>query len=127
MQKQRFSGLGRTYADGEAVCRQGERGDAMFVVQEGWVRVLREDGGVETLVGRLGAGEIVGEMAVFDQGPRSATVRAAGPARVLTLDKRAFLRQIHDDPTLAWRILESMSLKIRRLNSEVSRLKARQA
>jgi len=124
MQRQRFSGLGRAYADGEAVCRQGDRGDAMFVVQEGCVRVFHEYDGVETLVGQLGPGEIVGEMAVFDQEPRSATVRAAGPARVLTLDKRTFLRQIHDDPTLAWRILERMSFKIRRLNSELSRLKA---
>jgi CRP-like cAMP-binding protein len=119
----RFSGLGRTYADGEAICRQGERADAMFVVQEGCVDVFREEEGVETLVGRLGRGEILGEMAVFDRQARSATVRAAGAARVLTLDKRAFLRQIHDDPTLAWRILERMSLKIRRLTSEVARLK----
>jgi CRP/FNR family transcriptional regulator, cyclic AMP receptor protein len=120
---ERFSGLGRSYADGEAVCRQGDRGDAMYVVQEGRLRVFREDDGVETLVGELAPGEIFGEMAVFDHHPRSATVRAAGTARVLTLDKRAFLRQIHDDPTVAWRILEQMSLRIRRLTSELSRLK----
>ena len=120
---ERFAGLGRTYADGETVCRQGDRGDGLYVVQEGWVHVFREEGGVETLLGRLGPGELIGEMAVFDGQPRSATVKAAGTARVLTLDKRAFLRQVHDDPTLAWRILERMSLTIRRLSSEVSRLK----
>lgn len=117
----RFSGLGRTYADGEAVCRQGERAEALFVVQEGLVHIFREENGVETLVGKLGPGEIVGEMAIFDRQPRSATVRAAGTARVLTLDKRALLRQIHDDPTLAWRILQRMSLTIRSLNSELAR------
>ena len=121
---QRFAGLGTTYADGEAVCRQGERGDALYVVQEGWVHVFREDGGVETLLGRLGPGEIIGEIAVFDGQPRSATVRAAGAARVLRLDKRGFLRQIHDDPTLAWRILDQMSQTIRRLSSELSQLRA---
>jgi CRP/FNR family cyclic AMP-dependent transcriptional regulator len=119
----RFSGLGRTYADGEVVCRQGDRAEAMYVVQEGCVHVFREEEGVETLIARLGPGEIVGEMAVFDRQPRSATVRAAGAARVLTLDKRSFLRQIHNDPTLAWRIAERMSLTIRRLTSEVAQLK----
>jgi CRP/FNR family transcriptional regulator, cyclic AMP receptor protein len=119
----RFSGLGRSYADGEVVCRQGDRGDAVYVVQAGCVHVYREEGGVETLVGRLGPGDILGEMAVFDRQPRSATVRAAGPARILTLEKRAFLRQIHNDPTLAWRILERMSLTIRSLTSELAQLK----
>jgi CRP-like cAMP-binding protein len=121
---QRFSGLGRTYADGETICRQGDRADAMYVVQEGCLAVVREEDGVETPIARLGPGEIVGEMALFDRETRSATVRAAGTARVLTLDKRAFLRQIHDDPTLAWRILERMSLTIRRLTSEVARLQS---
>jgi CRP/FNR family cyclic AMP-dependent transcriptional regulator len=119
----RFSGLGRTYADGEAVCRQGDQGEAMYVVQEGRVQVFREEDGSETLVGQLGPGDIVGEMAVFDGQLRSATVRAAGTARVLTLDKRAFLRQVHDDPTLAWRVLERMSRTIRSLDSELARLK----
>jgi CRP/FNR family transcriptional regulator, cyclic AMP receptor protein len=119
----RFSGLGRTYADGETICRQGDRAESMYVVQEGCVAVFREEDAVETPIARLGPGEIVGEMALFDRETRSATVRAAGTARVLTLDKRAFLRQIHDDPTLAWRILERMSLTIRRLTSEVARLR----
>ena len=120
----RLAGLGKEYADGEVVCRQGARGDALYVVQQGWVHVFREEGGVETLLARLGPGEIFGEMAVFDRRPRSASVRAAGSARVLTVDKRAFLRHIHDDPTLAWRVLERMSLPIRRLSSELSQLKA---
>ena len=117
-----FSGLGRPYADGELVCRQGDRGDALYVIQEGWVDVVHEDDGAESQVGRLGPGAIVGEMAIFDGLPRSATVRAAGPARILTLDRRAFLRHVHDDPTLAWRILERMSLTIRDLNRELARL-----
>ena len=41
---------------------------------------------------------------------------------MLTLDKRAFLRQVHEDPSLAFRILEKMSLRIRHLDAEISRL-----
>jgi CRP-like cAMP-binding protein len=112
--------LGREYADREVICHQGELGDRMYVIQAGRATVLREDGGVEVMVGELKAGDIFGEMAIFDRQPRSATVCAKGKARVLTLDKRAFMRQVHEDPSLAYRILEGMSQRIRRLDAALS-------
>ncbi|MBI5948168.1 MAG: cyclic nucleotide-binding domain-containing protein [Chloroflexi bacterium] len=115
--------LGREYEDREVICRQGDRGDCMYVIQSGTVDVLHQDGGAEVLVGTMKAGEIVGEMALFDRQPRSATVRARGAARVLTLDKRAFLRRVHEDPSLAFRLLETMSQRIRALNTELASLK----
>ena len=119
--------LGKEYADGDVICRQGEVGDRMYVIQGGRAVVLREEAAGEVVVGDLAAGDIFGEMAIFDRQPRSATVRAKGTARVLTLDKRAFLRRVHEDPSLAYRILQRMSLRIRGLDEEVSRLKQLQA
>lgn len=119
--------LGKEYAEGELICRQGDPGDRLYVIQTGRVTVLREEGGVEIPVAELKAGDIFGEMAIFDRQPRSATVRAAGRARILTLNKRAFLRQVHEDPTLAYRILEEMSKRIRRLDQELSGFRRRQA
>jgi CRP-like cAMP-binding protein len=119
--------LGREYDDGEVVCRQGEVGDRMYVIQAGRAVVSREEGGTDVVVGELRPGDVFGEMAIFDRQPRSATARAKGKARVLTLDKRAFLRQVHEDPSLAFRILERMSHRIRSLNEEVSRLKRLEA
>jgi CRP-like cAMP-binding protein len=115
--------LGKEYSNGEVICRQGERGDRMYVVQAGRASVIREEGGSEAVVGELGPGDIFGEMAIFDHLPRSATVRASGKARVLTLDKRTFLSHVHEDPSLAYRILEEMSQRIRCLDAEISRLK----
>ena len=115
--------LGREYAGGEVVCQQGEPGDWMFVVQSGELEVLRTEGEEEVAVGVLGPGDVFGEMAIFDRQPRSATVRTKGEARVLTLDKRAFLRQVHEDPSMAFRILQKMSSRIRSLNDELSQLK----
>ena len=115
--------LGKEYEDQEVICRQGEAGNFMYVVQSGRAVVTHEDGGTESVVGNLAPGDVFGEMAIFDRQPRSATVRAMGSARILTLDKRAFLRRVHEDPTLAVRILERMSPRIRSLNEEVSRLK----
>jgi CRP/FNR family cyclic AMP-dependent transcriptional regulator len=115
--------LGREYADQEVVCRQGERGDCMYVIQAGRAEVLLQEAGAEVVVGELTAGDIFGEMAIFEREPRSATVRVKGQARVLTLDKRAFLRRVHEDPSLAFRILQRMSFRIRTMNQELSRLK----
>ena len=114
--------LGRMYQAGEVIVRQGDVGDCMYVIQSGHARALRQQDGAEIVIGNLSAGDIFGEMAIFDRRPRSATVRASGPARVLTLDKRAFLRRVHEDPTLAFRILKKMSERIRILNEDVLRL-----
>jgi CRP-like cAMP-binding protein len=61
-------------------------------------------------------------MALFERMPRSATVRALGEVRVLTIDKKTFLRQVHEDPSLAFRILQKMSYRIRELDTELFRL-----
>ncbi len=116
--------LGREYRDGEVICRQGEPGDRMYVIQAGRAVVVREGDGAEVVVRELAAGEIFGEMAIFERQPRSATVRAKGTARVLTLDKRAFLRGVHEDPSLAYRILQAMSQRVRSLTEELSRSKS---
>ena len=115
--------LGKEYDDREIICRQGEIGDCMYVVQVGQVEVVQEESGHEVVIANLRPGAIFGEMAVIDRQPRSATVRSKGKARVLTLDKRAFLRRVHEDPSLAFRILQQMSLRIRASDQELSRLR----
>ncbi len=116
--------LGRFYEDGEVIVRQGEAGDCMYVVQDGEVSIVREEDGHEILVGSAGRNEVLGEMAIFDHRPRSATIKAKGRARVLTLDKRNFLRRINEDPSLAFRMIETMSHRVRELNDQVVALQA---
>ena len=115
--------LGKQYSDGELIVRQGDVGDCMFVIQEGEVEVLIVgDEGKEIRLGVRGEGEFFGEMAIFDRDVRSATVRALGDARVLTVDKKNFMRRVHEDPSLAFRLVETMSHRIRELGEEVARL-----
>jgi len=116
-------GLGRTYENGEIVFRQGGVGDSMYVVLEGQVEVFVETGGNEARLRVLGEGETVGEMAIFAREVRSASVRALGKARLLTVDKGNFLARVQQDPSLAFRILETMSRRIRELSDEVVTLK----
>ncbi len=115
--------LGKVYKDGEEIICEGEDGNCMFVIQEGEVEVLIK--GEEEQEIRLGVrqeGEFFGEMAIFDRDVRSATVRALGEARVLTVDKKNFMRRVHEDPSLAFRLVETMSRRIRELGEEVARL-----
>lgn len=114
--------LGKIYADGEVIIEQGKTGDSMYVVQGGRVEVLQHSRkGPEQHLAFLEAGDFFGEMAVFEKEVRSATVRAAGEARVLKIDKKMLLRRIREDPLLAVNLLKTMSHRIRDLNIEISR------
>ena len=111
MPSRRRGQLGKVFKDGEVIVRQGEVGDRMFVVQS--------DGNQQRL-SVLKSRDYFGEMALFDKEVRSATVRALGEARVLTIDKRTLLKRISEDPLLAYNLLRSMSGRIRDLNDQVS-------
>ena len=115
--------LGKIYQDGEIIIHQGDVGRCMYVIQEGKVEVLIESDGQEVQVAVREQGDFIGEMAIFERDVRSATVRAVGSARVLTIDKKNFLRRISEDPSLAFRMVESMSHRIRELSNENVRLK----
>ena len=116
--------LGKTYRDGEVIVQQGDSGECMFVVQSGKVEVLRENEAHKPVrLAVLGETDFFGEMAIFDREVRSATVRALGHAQVLTVDRKSFLRRVHEDPSLAFRVLQQLSRRIRELDAEVTRLK----
>ena len=118
--------LGKVYQNSEFIIREGEEGDCMYVIQEGQVEVFVEVGGKEVHLDVHGPGDFFGEMALFDRDVRSASVRAKGEARILTIEKKNFMRRVHEDPVIAFRIVETMSHRIRDLVAEVARLKSSQ-
>jgi CRP-like cAMP-binding protein len=111
--------LGKVYADGEVIIAEGELGDCMFVIQSGRVEVSTGAGENSQRMATLEGGDFFGEMALFDKEVRSATVRALGEARVLTIDKRALLRRVSEDPLLALNLLKTMSRRVRSLNDRL--------
>lgn len=115
--------LGKIYQDGEIIIRQGDIGDCMYVIQQGKVEILIEEGGKEMQLAIRREGEIFGEMAIFEKERRSATVRAVGRVRLLTVDEKNFIRRVHEDPSLAYRMVRMMAHRIRELSNEVARLK----
>lgn len=78
------------FEPGEAVFRQGDIGDRIYIIVSGEAEVVREENGMEILLATIGAGEYFGEMALLNKSLRSATVRCAQPMNVMSLPKREF-------------------------------------
>jgi len=116
--------LGKTYVDGEIIVNQGDAGDCMYMVQAGQVEVLTKRGAKLIPLRILGEGEILGEMSLFDRETRSATVRAKGETRLLTIDKKTFLSRVQEDPSLAFQIVRMMAKRIRKLSDEIAILRS---
>jgi CRP-like cAMP-binding protein len=117
------SELGKKFMKGEVIIRQGEFGDCMFVIQEGQVEVIMEMDDNRVRLAIRNPGDFFGEMAIFEREVRMATVRALGQVRVLTIDRKNFLTRIHQDPSLAYRLVKLLSARIRELSAEVAQLR----
>ena len=110
--------LGKTYNDGDVIIKQGDPGNCMFVIQSGNVEVIKENDGHEVKLALRKEGDFFGEMALFSREVRSATIRAKGEVKALTIDKRNLLGRIQKDPALAFRIIETLSRRIRDLSQD---------
>ncbi len=117
------SALGTLYNDGDAIVSEGEPGDSMYVIQSGTVVLHRHKEGKEVFLAELGERDFFGEMTIFEREARSATVRAKGEVHVLTVDKKTLLSRIQKDPSLAFRLLEKMSSRIRKMDAHLTRIK----
>ena len=113
--------LGHLYKDGEIVIKQGTLGDNFYVIQEGEVEVIDESGEKEIILAVLKETDFFGEMGLFEKDVRSCTVRAKGDAKILTMDKKSLFKNIKQDPSLAFRLLEKMSNRIREANKHFSK------
>jgi small-conductance mechanosensitive channel/CRP-like cAMP-binding protein len=94
------------YGPGQAVVRQGEQGDTLYLVARGEVGVRICVEGGEKEVARLGRGALFGEMSVLTGEPRTATVVALGEAALLAVDRDAFERILSAEPELAQSLAE---------------------
>lgn len=116
-----MANLGKQYQDGEVIVRQDDTGNCMFVIQKGEVEAVIETDGRKLRLRKMGANEFFGEMALFEKETRTCTIRAIGPTHVLTIDKKNFLKGIHEDPSLAFRIVKTMSHRIRDLTDRLAK------
>jgi CRP/FNR family transcriptional regulator, cyclic AMP receptor protein len=109
-----FARFGREYQAGEVLFREGEPGDTMFVIQAGAVRITKSMGGDQKVLAVLGPGEFVGEMAILNGKPRTATATVIEAARCLLIDARTLEAMVARNPEIAMRLIKKLA---RRLDS----------
>ena len=94
--------------DGATLIREGERGREFLVIVDGTVKVSRKGRKLRD----LGAGDFIGEIALVADVPRTATVTATSPVRLLVVTDRAFRGLLEKTPSVATKVLQSLGERL---------------
>ncbi len=119
-----FSSTYLTLEEGEVLFHEGDPADSVYLIDEGEADISTGRGEHEIKVAKLGKHGLVGEMALFRNSPRSATIRAAGPLQVLKIDGDVFLRVVTENPGAALTVMRILSDKLAATTDDYERLKA---
>jgi CRP-like cAMP-binding protein len=104
-----------SFAPGQFVFKAGDQGEAMYIVVEGEVEIL--DGSV--LLETSGQGSIVGELALIDDEPRSATAIAKTDCRLVAVDRRRFQYMVQETPLFAFSVMKVLADRLRKKNMRI--------
>lgn len=105
------------FKPGDHIISEGEAGDAAYVIVAG--AVIRSAGPASSDAVELGAGTLIGEMAMLVETTHSSTVICREPVRALKITRAMLLEGMKNDPTLAEHILERLSARLKRLADEL--------
>jgi CRP/FNR family transcriptional regulator len=114
--------VARRLGTGAVVFREGDHGDTCYVVRTGVARAIREhpDGRSITLA-HFGPGDIFGELAMFDDEPRSATVDTIEPTEVIAIPGRDIQRLMGEYPEIAVKLSAALAVRLRATNERLAR------
>jgi CRP/FNR family transcriptional regulator len=114
--------VSRRYESGEVVFREGDGGDTCYIVRSGLARAVRQhsDGRSITLA-HFGAGDIFGELAMFDEEPRSATVDVIDEVEVVAIPGRDMQRLMREYPEIAVKLNAALAQRLRATNERLAR------
>jgi hypothetical protein len=113
----------RHYMKGEALFRAGDVGSELFVVIDGEVRIHLDGDGTEVTLARQGPNSVLGEMAVFDEQPRSANAEAIRETTVRVLRRDRLQAIVHEHPEVLLEFVKNLSQRIRHMNDEIQAVK----
>jgi CRP/FNR family cyclic AMP-dependent transcriptional regulator len=111
----------RQYAAGAILMTEGEPGAGLFILTEGKVRVTQSAGAGNPPrdIATLEAGEVIGEMALLDDLPRSATVTAIDPSRCLLIPIWDFRATLRETPEIGIKMLAQLSRRLRKTEQQL--------
>lgn len=104
---------------GQEIVRQGDTGVGMFIIRSGKVEIVQDHDGRSEKVRDLGPGDVFGEMALLDEFPRSATVRAAEPTTCLGITRWHFRGILESHPQIALKLLPVLTKRLRAVESHL--------
>ncbi|MBN2003325.1 MAG: cyclic nucleotide-binding domain-containing protein [Anaerolineae bacterium] len=102
-----------TAAPGDIIFREGDHGETMYVIWSGRALVIKGDPVSPTVLSRRGPGEIIGEMALLEGQPRSASVIALDNMRMLSINRDGFHQLLADDPGIGMHLMAILSARLR--------------
>jgi len=110
----------RSFERGEVIFREGDPGEALYVVRSGSVSIRRDSADGRTLaLAELRTGAMFGELAVFGGEVRSATAEALEPTSLVAILGKDMQRVLHSDPDIALKMLAALAERVRRLNDRL--------
>jgi len=113
----------RNFPKHKTIVEEGAPGDYMYIIVDGRVKVTKLSGdGREKILELLGVGDFFGEMALFDDAPRSASVKALSQVRILALGRNDFLRLLARSPDLALSVIQELTRRLRQVDEQASSL-----
>ena len=118
----------QTYHKGDVLFSEGDKAGELFILKYGEVEIYKKDRkGNNVLIDTIGEGNVVGEMALFDNNFRSATVKARGVTRVICVSKKEFMRKVDKMPTWLSSIVKIIIKRLRLSNERYTESTGREA
>jgi CRP-like cAMP-binding protein len=107
-----FARFGREFAAGDYLFREGDRGGEMYVIHRGRIEISKRVGNESRVLAELGRGEFLGEMAILNDKPRTATARVLETSECLVLDAKQVEMLIGKSPEIALRLLKKLAARL---------------
>lgn len=107
------SAVEQSYEAGQEIVRQGDTGVGAFIIRSGRAEVLQQHGSNVERISELRSGDVFGEMALLDEFPRSATVRAIEPTTCLGIQRWHFKGILESHPQIALALLPVLTRRLR--------------
>lgn len=116
-----FTGERVHFSAGQLFFRQGDAADAAYVILEGQAEVTLDTPSGPLKVAELARNDVVGEMGILSDTPRSATVTAATPVVALRIDKRVVLELLNQFPQMSIAVMRELAKRLERTNARLVR------
>jgi CRP/FNR family transcriptional regulator, cyclic AMP receptor protein len=111
------------FSPGQPVFNCGDSGNNFFIIKSGLVKVYNvNSNGKVIILAMLGPNDFFGEMALFDDSPRSAGVDAIEATEAFVLTKTHFQHLLRENPEISWKMLSVLSKRLRETNEQLERL-----